>query len=103
MEDVVPMHIRKERSKMLRILSEKKKRAFYESQVGKTGIVLWESQNDNGYINGFTENYIKVKHPYDESLENKLDRKSTRLNSSHVRISYAVFCLKKKKQQIIKR
>lgn len=72
MEDVVPMHIRKERSKMLRILSEKKKRAFYESQVGKTGIVLWESQNDNGYINGFTENYIKVKHPYDESLENKL-------------------------------
>jgi len=72
MEDVVPMHVRKERSKMLRILSEKKKRAFYESQVGKTGTVLWESQNDNGYINGFTENYIKVKHPYDESLENKL-------------------------------
>lgn len=72
MGDVVPMHVRKERSKMLRILSEKKKRAFYESQVGKTGTVLWESQNDNGYINGFTENYIKVKHPYDESLENKL-------------------------------
>src|SRR5690554_8210423 len=62
------------RSKMLRILSEKKKRAFYESQVGKTGTVLWESQNDNGYINGFTENYIKVKHPYDESLENKMQR-----------------------------
>lgn len=72
MDDVIPMHIRKERSKMLRILSEKKKRAFYESQVGKTGVVLWESQNDNGFINGFTENYIKVKHPYDESLENKM-------------------------------
>ncbi len=72
MDDVIPMHIRKERSKMLRILSEKKKRAFYESQVGKTGVVLWESQNDDGYINGFTENYIKVKHPYDESLENKM-------------------------------
>ncbi|HLV41176.1 MAG TPA: tRNA (N(6)-L-threonylcarbamoyladenosine(37)-C(2))-methylthiotransferase MtaB [Brumimicrobium sp.] len=74
MEDVVPMHVRKERSKMLRILSEKKKRAFYDSQVGKTGIVLWESQNDDGYINGFTENYIKVKHPYDESLENKMQK-----------------------------
>lgn len=72
MDDVIPMHTRKERSKMLRILSEKKKRAFYESQIGKKGIVLWESQNDNGYINGFTENYIKVKHPYDESLENKM-------------------------------
>lgn len=72
MDDVIPMHVRKERSKMLRILSEKKKRAFYESQVGKTGIVLWESQNDDGYINGFTENYIKVKHPYDASLENKM-------------------------------
>src|SRR5690554_2085711 len=62
------------RSKMLRILSEKKKRAFYESQVGKSGVVLWESQNDDGYINGFTENYIKVKHPYDESLENKMQK-----------------------------
>lgn len=72
MDDVIPMHTRKERSKMLRILSEKKKRAFYESQIGKKGIVLWESQNDNGYINGFTENYIKVKHPYDESLENEM-------------------------------
>src|SRR5690554_1830085 len=72
MGDVVPMHVRKERSKMLRILSEKKKRAFYESQVGKTGTVLWESQNDDGYINGFTENYVKVKHPYDRSLENKM-------------------------------
>ena len=72
MDDVIPMNIRKDRSKMLRILSEKKKRSFYESQVGKTGVVLWESQNDDGYINGFTENYIKVKHPYDESLENQM-------------------------------
>ena len=72
MDDVIPMHVRKERSKMLRILSEKKKRAFYDSQVGKIGTVLWESKNDNGYINGFTENYIKVKHPYDEDLENKM-------------------------------
>ncbi|RFC54287.1 tRNA (N(6)-L-threonylcarbamoyladenosine(37)-C(2))-methylthiotransferase MtaB [Brumimicrobium aurantiacum] len=74
MDGVIPMNIRKERSKMLRILSEKKKRAFYESQVGKSGTVLWESQNDNGYINGFTENYIKVKHPYDPSLENTMEK-----------------------------
>jgi len=74
MEDVIPMQVRKERSKMLRILSEKKKRAFYTSQIGKTGFVLWESQNNEGYINGFTENYIKVKHPYDESLENQIQQ-----------------------------
>ncbi|MEX1191489.1 MAG: tRNA (N(6)-L-threonylcarbamoyladenosine(37)-C(2))-methylthiotransferase MtaB [Brumimicrobium sp.] len=70
MDDVVPMHVRKDRSKMLHILSDKKKRAFYESQVGKEGTVLWESENNDGWMYGFTENYIKMKQPYNKAAEN---------------------------------
>jgi threonylcarbamoyladenosine tRNA methylthiotransferase MtaB len=66
----VPMEKRKERSKMLHILSDKKKRAFYESQLGKTGTVLVEAEEENGYLHGFAENYIKVKIPFDEKLVN---------------------------------
>ena len=68
--DPVPMHIRKERSKQLHILSDKKKRQFYESAVGKTGTVLIEQEENNGWMYGFTENYVKVKVPYDEKLAN---------------------------------
>jgi threonylcarbamoyladenosine tRNA methylthiotransferase MtaB len=64
MKDAVPMEVRRDRSKMLHILSDKKKRAFYESQVGKTGTVLWEADNHDGFMHGFTENYIKVKIPF---------------------------------------
>ncbi|MFT5779073.1 MAG: threonylcarbamoyladenosine tRNA methylthiotransferase MtaB, partial [Crocinitomicaceae bacterium] len=66
----IPMNIRKERSKQLHILSDKKKRAFYEANVGKTGTVLFESDQTNGWMHGFTENYIKVKVPYDAALSN---------------------------------
>ena len=66
----VPMNVRRERSKMLHILSDKKKRAFYESQVGTTRSVLLESDEENGMMFGFTENYIKVKLPFDEKLIN---------------------------------
>lgn len=68
--DPVPMNIRKERSKQLHILSDKKKRAFYESQVGTTQIVLFENEENNGVMYGFTENYIKVKTPYSKDLTN---------------------------------
>jgi threonylcarbamoyladenosine tRNA methylthiotransferase MtaB len=64
MKDVVPMNVRKERSKMLRILSEKKKRAFYESQLNKSFDVLWESDNHDGFMHGFSENYLKFKKPF---------------------------------------
>lgn len=74
MEDVVPMHERKDRSKRLRILSMKKKRAFYESQVGKTETVLWEGQDNDGYLHGYTANYVRVKCPYDPKLENALQK-----------------------------
>ena len=73
MDEVVPMHVRKDRSKMLHILSDKKKRAFYESQVGKEGTVLWESENNDGWMYGFTENYIKMKQPYCEVAENTFE------------------------------
>jgi threonylcarbamoyladenosine tRNA methylthiotransferase MtaB len=46
---------------MLRILSAKKRRAFYESQLGNTLEVLYEGENKNGYITGYTQNYVRVK------------------------------------------
>lgn len=72
MDDVVPLKVRKKRSKMLRGLSAKKRRAFYESQLGKTKTVLFEGENKEGYIHGFTENYVKVKTPWDPALVNTL-------------------------------
>lgn len=66
----VPLKVRAKRSKMLRGLSVKKRRAFYESQIGKKATVLFESENKEGFINGFTENYVKVKTPFDKELIN---------------------------------
>ena len=71
-DGVVPMSERKKRNKMLRILSEKKRMAFYKSQLGSTRKVVWESDNKNGMMHGFTENYVKVQTPFDESLINQL-------------------------------
>jgi threonylcarbamoyladenosine tRNA methylthiotransferase MtaB len=72
MPDIVPINIRNKRSKMLRGLSVKKRRAFYENQIGSNKIVLFESENKEGYIHGFTENYVKVKTPWNPELVNTL-------------------------------
>ena len=72
MEGVVPSNVRAKRSKMLRGLSVKKRRAFYESQIGTNRTVLFESENKEGYIHGFTENYVKVKTPWNPELVNTL-------------------------------
>lgn len=72
MPGVVPINVRKKRSKMLRGLSVKKRRAFYESQIKSKRIVLFESENKEGYIHGFTENYVKVKTPWNPDLVNTL-------------------------------
>ena len=72
MDGVVPMNVRSKRSKMLRGLSVKKRRAFYESQIGTNRTVLFESENKEGYIHGFTENYVKVKTPWNPELVNTL-------------------------------
>lgn len=68
---VVPKHERAERSKMLHILSDKKKRFFYEGQIGKTGEVLFEDEVQNGQMLGFTGNYVRVAVKYDPLLINE--------------------------------
>ncbi len=70
--EVVPMETRNKRSKMLHILSEKKKRAFYESQISKSETVLFEADEEEGYMHGFTSNYVKVKTRFDDSMINQL-------------------------------
>jgi threonylcarbamoyladenosine tRNA methylthiotransferase MtaB len=72
MENTVPKNIRTKRSKLLRGLSVKKRRAFYESQLGSVRTVLFEGENKSGYIHGFTENYVKVKTPWNPTLVNTL-------------------------------
>lgn len=74
MDDVVPMAIRNERSKMLRILSEKKRRKFYEGNLNQTFRVLFEEDIEEGRIHGFTENYIRVSAKYDPLLLNEIKR-----------------------------
>ncbi|MFL0353612.1 tRNA (N(6)-L-threonylcarbamoyladenosine(37)-C(2))-methylthiotransferase MtaB [Xanthomarina sp. GH4-25] len=72
MDQVVPKRVRAKRSKMLRGLSAKKRRAFYESQIDTKRKVLFESENKEGYIQGFTGNYVKVKAPWNPELVNSL-------------------------------
>ena len=72
MDNIVPIQVKARRSKMLRALSEKKKRIFYESQINKIKYVLFETENKSGYIYGFTENYIKVKIPWNPYLCNQI-------------------------------
>ncbi|PHN92545.1 tRNA (N(6)-L-threonylcarbamoyladenosine(37)-C(2))-methylthiotransferase MtaB [Maribacter sp. 6B07] len=74
MNGVVPNKVRNKRSKMLRGLSVKKRRAFYESQLGNDLTVLFEGENKEGYIHGFTENYVKVKSPWNPALVNTLHK-----------------------------
>jgi threonylcarbamoyladenosine tRNA methylthiotransferase MtaB len=73
MSGTVPGSTRAERSKMLHILSDKKRRSFYETQIGKTDEVLFEGADvKNGYMHGFTRNYVKVKVKYDPILVNEI-------------------------------
>ncbi|PRY88525.1 tRNA (N(6)-L-threonylcarbamoyladenosine(37)-C(2))-methylthiotransferase MtaB [Mongoliibacter ruber] len=72
MDEVVPLKKRNERSKMLRILSEKKRRKFYDENLGKTFTVLFEEDIEDGKMHGFTENYIRVAAKYDPILINEL-------------------------------
>lgn len=66
----VPMEIRRNRSKTLHLLSELKKRNFYQSNINTTRQVLFEQEEDEGFMYGFTENYIKVKFPFNKALTN---------------------------------
>ncbi|MGH1519914.1 tRNA (N(6)-L-threonylcarbamoyladenosine(37)-C(2))-methylthiotransferase MtaB [Chryseobacterium sp. JK1] len=73
MEGIVPVAERKKRNKMLRILSEKKKMAFYQTQLGKTLPVLWEHENKDGKMFGFTENYVRVQKDFDAASVNQIE------------------------------
>jgi threonylcarbamoyladenosine tRNA methylthiotransferase MtaB len=68
----VPMETRRERSKILHLLSDRKKLAFYQTQVGKRKAVLFEQEENEGWLYGFSENYVKVKTPYNEALINQI-------------------------------
>jgi threonylcarbamoyladenosine tRNA methylthiotransferase MtaB len=84
---VVPMAERKKRNEMLRILSEKKKRAFYEKNLNTTRSILWEIEKDGDTMYGFTDNYIKVGRPYEESLVNTLQHGTmSEVGSGYVRV-----------------
>ncbi len=71
-KNIVPMAVRKKRNKMLRILSAKKLRHFYQQHIGETRTVLFESDNKDGFMHGFTDNYIKVKTAYNPNFINQL-------------------------------
>jgi threonylcarbamoyladenosine tRNA methylthiotransferase MtaB len=72
MEEVVPMEVRNERTKILRMLSDKMKRAFYNEHLNTQRNVLWEANEEDGYMHGFTDNYIKVRTKHDSGLVNNI-------------------------------
>lgn len=72
MSDVVPVNERRRRNKMLRILSEKKLQQFYRENAGTTRPVLFEQENRDGFMHGYTDNYIKVRSPYNEKTANTI-------------------------------
>jgi threonylcarbamoyladenosine tRNA methylthiotransferase MtaB len=72
--DGVPKHERAERSKMLHILSDKKRRNFYTESINREGVVLFENDVEDGMMHGFTENYIRVIAKYDPLAINDLKR-----------------------------
>ena len=71
-DEVVPDAIRAKRSKMLRGLSAKKRQQFYQSQLETQQKVLWEGENKQGYMHGFTANYVKMRQPWDPHQVNKV-------------------------------
>lgn len=74
LDGIIPNDVRAKRSKMLRALSVKKRRAFYESQLGNTVEVLFEGENKKGYITGFSQNYVKVRAPWNPEWINTVKK-----------------------------
>ena len=87
-QPVVPIHQRRERSQMLRILSEKKRRYFYEQHINATRPVLFETENDGDKMFGFTDNYIKVELDYDPLLANEIRvMKLSSINANNIMLA----------------
>lgn len=78
-KEIVPVEIRKKRTKMLRILSEKKLHQFYTQNLGEEREVLFEGHVNDGWQYGHTDNYVRVRIPSDEILKNTMN--TVRLNS----------------------
>lgn len=76
----VPGKVRAKRSKVLHLLGGRKKAAFYRSQLGSVRPVLFESENKDGMISGFTDNYVKVRLPWEDGLANTI--RNVRLDSA---------------------
>ncbi|MBR4199160.1 MAG: tRNA (N(6)-L-threonylcarbamoyladenosine(37)-C(2))-methylthiotransferase MtaB [Bacteroidales bacterium] len=74
MDGKVPVNVRRERSKVLHDISDRKKAEFYKENYGTTHKVLWESDVHDGFMLGFTENYIRVKSPFDPAKVNTVER-----------------------------
>jgi threonylcarbamoyladenosine tRNA methylthiotransferase MtaB len=70
---VVPVSLRKERNKILRNLSEKKMNYFSEQHQGSKRVVLFEQENKNGMLEGYSDNYIRTQIPYDANKINRLE------------------------------
>lgn len=82
MAEPVPMDVRRERSKILHLLSDRKKRLFYEQNSGNIRNALLESEQDEGWMYGFTENYVKIRIPFDADLANQFKKvRLTKVNS----------------------
>jgi threonylcarbamoyladenosine tRNA methylthiotransferase MtaB len=74
LDEKVPMEVRRERSKQLHLLSDRKKRQFYTENIGTERTLLFEHEEDEGIMYGFTENYVKVKFPYQQELTNTFQK-----------------------------
>jgi threonylcarbamoyladenosine tRNA methylthiotransferase MtaB len=74
LKGVIPKKIRNKRSKILRLLSASKKLSFYKQHIGGDYNVLFESENKNGFIEGYTENYIRVRKNWNKKLVGKIQK-----------------------------
>jgi threonylcarbamoyladenosine tRNA methylthiotransferase MtaB len=84
--NVVPVSKRQERTTQLRMLSEKKKRAFYQSFIGQSRTILWEGANEDGRMHGYTDNYIRVSQPFQSDWVNRVEEAT--LGEHDIRLEY---------------
>lgn len=80
----VDVHERRERNNILRILSDKKRNAFYNEMIGKNLRILFETENYNGIMKGFSSNYVRVSHTYKPELVNEFSDISITKNQNNL-------------------
>ena len=82
LSNIVNPKIRSKRSKLLRLLSSRKKARFYNKNIGTTHQVLFESEDKNGFIEGFSSNYVRFRKKWDSSLAGRIvESKFTEIDS----------------------